>query len=113
MHKINFEFWKLTSAGLEPKVKATKYGAPNHEQVELCKQWLQLFRFKKSASYNDLSSYYYKHRVENHFGTYIANGAFIQAALELGCPVKHVNNCLNVLVGISMKDFKKYSGDRF
>ena len=43
-------------------------------------------------------SYGMKHVMENETGEYVSNGAFIQAALELGFPVKPDGSQINALI---------------
>jgi hypothetical protein len=67
-----------------------KYGvrekeAPAGTDVEDCKQWLLKFaRKRRLPEGRCLSSFYLKHVVEKAVGHYVTNGAFIQAAIELG-----------------------------
>lgn len=59
--------------------------APSEVQVEECKQWLRQFARKKNLPAGRcLNSYYLKHVVEDAIGTHVTNGAFIQAAVDLG-----------------------------
>ncbi|MEK6282151.1 MAG: hypothetical protein AABN95_17480 [Acidobacteriota bacterium] len=58
---------------------------PSHAQINKCKQWLKQFARKKSLPTDRcLNSYYLKHVVEDAVGEYVTNGAFIQAAVDLG-----------------------------
>src|SRR5713226_1791771 len=67
-----------------------KYGvdekeAPARNEVDACKQWLLKYAKKRRLTEDTcLSSYYMKHVVERAVGHYVSNGAFIQAAVELG-----------------------------
>jgi len=60
------------------------------DEVALCKQWLeQHVKPRKSINLRGNSSYGWKHRVEHWSETfgphrYVANGSFIQAAIDLG-----------------------------
>jgi hypothetical protein len=59
--------------------------APSEVQVEECKQWLRGFARKKNLPAGRCpNSYYLKHVMEDAIGTYVTNGAFIQAAVDLG-----------------------------
>lgn len=62
---------------------------PNAEQIEICMNWINEF-CKPSTRYALSSSYTYKHVVEKWANTYISNGAFIQAAVNLGYKYKQV-----------------------
>lgn len=57
--------------------------APDRTHVDDCKQWLMKHAKKKHLP-KGLNSYYLKHVVEEAIGHYVTNGAFIQAAIELG-----------------------------
>jgi hypothetical protein len=58
---------------------------PSSNQVEDCKKWLLKYAKKKRLPQEHcLNSYYLKHVVEDAIGQYVTNGAFIQAAIELG-----------------------------
>ncbi len=67
-----------------------KYGvreeeAPSRTQVDDCKQWLLKYAKRKSLPEGKrLNSFYLKELVENATERYVTNGAFIQAAIELG-----------------------------
>ncbi len=67
-----------------------KYGvreqeAPPRDHVDDCKEWLLKYAKKKHLPEGRcLNSYYLKHVVEEATGHYVTNGAFIQAAIELG-----------------------------
>lgn len=77
---------------------------PLASEVDLCKQVLsEITVFRKTPGTS--SSYNFKHRIEEAFGTYISNGALIQAAVELGMKVKTMEGP-NVLFYVSDKAFK-------
>ena len=69
---------------------------PNAEEIKTAEAWIKLHCRKRKTVNKDHSSYGLKHKAENwgsflnkHFKTdifssYIANGAFIQAAVNLG-----------------------------
>jgi hypothetical protein len=58
---------------------------PSRTQAELCKEWLsKLSKKRQLPQGNRQNSYYLKHVVEEATGAHVTNGAFIQAALELG-----------------------------
>lgn len=72
---------------------------PRHE-IESVKEWIrQWFDVRKTI--NDMhSSYLLKHIMERHTDFYVSNGAFIQAAIELGyrykrCSCSSVNAYFN------------------
>jgi len=67
-----------------------KYGPerPNRPQVEICKLWLRLYITPRKTFNARHGSYGLKHYVEEWAGEYVANGAFIQAAIELGYKYK-------------------------
>jgi len=61
---------------------------PNKKEVQVCKEWIRKYCKPKKATKNGraFSSYFLKHRVEatNGLTCYVSNGAFIQAAVDLG-----------------------------
>lgn len=54
------------------------------DQVALCKDWIKEYITPLKALNKARSSYNLKHQVEDACGTYISNGAYIKAAIELG-----------------------------
>ena len=48
-------------------------------EIALCDEWLSEFCYH-SDKWSENTSYYYKHRVEAFFDTYISNTAFITSA---------------------------------
>jgi hypothetical protein len=63
------------------------YGAPEKPprlEVEICKLWIEEFIDVRKTINGERSSYALKHYVEEWADYYIPNGAFIQAAIELG-----------------------------
>lgn len=57
---------------------------PARSEVELCEKWIKEFARARKTINCSSNSYSLKHTVERWSGTYISNGAFIQAALNLG-----------------------------
>lgn len=75
----------ITENGFGIKKDLAQSKAPSEAQVEECRQWLKQFARKKSLPADRcLNSYYLKHVVEDAIGSYVTNGAFIQAAIDLG-----------------------------
>ena len=56
---------------------------PYPSEIEICRQWLQLFA-QPTARCGRRSSYGLKHDVEKWAGKYVSNGAFITAAIAEG-----------------------------
>ena len=76
------------SFGMSSDYHYGKCHPPRQEQIELCKSWI-LNNCKPRKTINDTAfSYGLKHRVERDVKTYISNGAFIRAAIELGYKYK-------------------------
>ena len=74
---------KITANGFEiPGNKS--YGPPDPEQVRLCVKWIEENTKVLKTIRPNAGSYYLKHVVEKAYETYISNGAFIQAAIEVG-----------------------------
>jgi hypothetical protein len=64
---------------------------PSSEMVTTCRRWIQAYASPRKTFNTLYSSYSLKHMVENTPGySYVTNGAFIQAALELGYEMKPV-----------------------
>lgn len=72
-----------------------EYPLPDPDQIELCENWLK--ENSTARKTNRIFSYALKHIVEENVGTYISNGAAIQAAINIGYHVsfnkrdKHIN----------------------
>lgn len=82
----------------------TRKDSPSRGMVDLCKSVLSHIQsFRKNPG--PTSSYGFKHRIEEAFGTYVTNGAVIQAALELDLPFKTFTDDPNVDFYISDKVF--------
>lgn len=63
---------------------------PDGYMIDLCEKWINRFAIPRKSVNTRHSSYGLKHVVERTYRTYIYNGAFIQAALNLGhIPVPH------------------------
>ena len=69
-------------------------------EIELCAEWLTEYSKTYSKIRNE-SSYSLKHRVEDWADTYVSNGAFIQAAHNLGYSIKGIDG-LNAYFGIKL-----------
>lgn len=70
-------------------------------EIETCEEWLTEYSKTYSKIGNE-SSYSFKHRVEDWADTYVSNGAFIQAALNLGYPIKVIDDGPNAYFGIKL-----------
>ena len=67
------------------KADLNENDAPSRTQIEDCKNWLLKYARKRRLPQDRcLNSYYLSHVVEDAIGQYVTNGAFIQAAIELG-----------------------------
>lgn len=69
-------------------------------EIESCEEWLTEYSKTYSKIGNE-SSYSLKHKVEDWADTYVSNGAFIQAAHNLGYPIKDIDG-LNAYFGIKL-----------
>jgi hypothetical protein len=56
-------------------------------QINYCKKWIKQFCIPRKTINSRYGSYGLKHIVEEYYGTYISNGAFIAAADESGYDV--------------------------
>lgn len=79
---------------------------PNAEEIQLCKQWITE-NCEALKNIKEYSSYAYKHRVEESVGRYISNGAFIQAAIELGFNYKDTFGSMNTHFNFRIKPVNK------
>ena len=61
-----------------------KYPLPNPDEVQICQSWIEEFAEKIKRINRETYSYSLKHRVEQWSGSYVSNGAFILAALNMG-----------------------------
>lgn len=52
------------------------------KELELCSNYLSQC-FERSKTWSNESSYYWKHRVESHYKTYISNDAFVLVARKM------------------------------
>lgn len=59
----------------------------NRKEIDLCKEWIGKFCIPRKMRNSRYGSYGLKHLVENYYGEYVSNGAFIAAAEELGYEV--------------------------
>lgn len=83
------------------------WGYPEYVEVEHCIRWLRKFAIRTRTIRPHLSSYGYKHIVEEWAGYYICNGAFIVALyLEGYMTVSDIPGSLNVRtnIGVRLRD---------
>ncbi|HEY2406832.1 MAG TPA: hypothetical protein VGI10_12555 [Polyangiaceae bacterium] len=73
--------------GLVPDSRAD---APDPKQVADCRRWIRWFVRPRRTINQKRSSYGLKHTVENWAGRYVANGAFIAAAIAEGYRVAQI-----------------------
>jgi hypothetical protein len=68
----------------DPRGTSNDSKGPNPKEVEICREWIRLFASPTKTLRVARSSYGLKHQVEDwtqkKSSTYIANGAFIEAA---------------------------------
>lgn len=110
-HSLDVSRWRRVSPyGFEPNDVYPENDKPiDRQQVALCRVWLREFVVPTSTVRRDHSSYGLKHLVEawdraNGGNAYIANGAFIQAAIEEGYRiVRTMGGCLNAHFAFRMK----------
>lgn len=75
--------------------------AINETQVAFCKDWISTWLMPRKTINTMRGSYVLKHMVEKDKSTYITNGAFIKAAIELG--YKYKQNGKNAYFNVSFK----------
>jgi hypothetical protein len=95
--------------GFESKSNKRKE-QPDVRQVELCKKFiLEHGRKLKNVSKRNGTTYMWKHVAEKVVGEYITNGAFIQAAIELGFTVKQIPGRPTGILNMSVSQaFKRW-----
>ena len=71
------------------------------DEIETCEEWLTEYSKTYSKIRNE-SSHSLKEKVEDWADTYVSNGAFIQAAHNLGYPIKGIDDGLNAYFGIKL-----------
>jgi hypothetical protein len=75
---------EITEYGVAGYPADTNPVSPLREQVEVCKDWIRRWVVPRKTLNRTHDSYYLKHAVEAEAGCCVSNGAFIQAAVELG-----------------------------
>jgi len=106
---------KLTANGVERLDRKNPGEPPCLGEVAICKIWLRQFGQPRATLNRRCTSYGYKHGVEKwlsaragRYGGHISNGAFIQAALELGYDVGLSKGALNVHINMASESFKAH-----
>lgn len=95
----------LGSEGLD------RNGPISDKEVQLCKEWIKKCITKRKTINKEKGSYGLKHVVEKHYKTYISNGAFIKAAIDMGFNYKQ--NGLNAFFNMSFVKAKKNKDSNF
>jgi len=91
----------ITEAGL-PTRDGREHEAPNREQVRACKAWVSEWVTPRKSINRQRDSYGLKDDVERWHGSYISNGAFIQAAVECGYVAERISpDCPNARFNMS------------
>ena len=80
---------------------------PNAEQVKWAKTILAGVKIFRSTPNMELSSYELKHCIERKFRGYLTNGAFIQAAVELGFKVDVPEDGPNVFLYVDRNELER------
>jgi len=86
------QFFLSDNGFVNTKAEATPIR--DNEMVEMVEEWLKENAIKSKRKHKH-SSYKLKHDVEADLHTYITNGAFIQACLNLGFKVDRIEGGLN------------------
>ena len=83
-----------------------EFTSDDMNQIQTCIDWLQAKMI--SSQMNRIStSYGIKHIIERELNTYIANGCFIAAVIQLGIPYEKIPNSPNIHVAISASELYK------
>ncbi|MBA7549216.1 hypothetical protein ES705_41692 [subsurface metagenome] len=76
------------------------------EKIQLCKEWIQEYGIKTDEIIRDYSSYGLKHKVEDVKGSYVSNGSFIKATIELGYDFERTDyNSPNTYFNMNIKKY--------
>lgn len=78
------------------------------KELELCSNYLSQC-FERSKTWSNESSYYWKHRVESHYKTYISNDAFVLVARKMFESVKLAPTSQNYLFKFRVKKNMLYN----
>jgi hypothetical protein len=110
----------LCAMGLMAGMPTKPTFAPNEKEIKLCMDWIKEMISPRKTINTKYSSYYLKHKVEDWLAkkpenngfknenTYVSNGAFIQAAINLGYKYKQGCDCsLNANFNMSFKKIAK------
>lgn len=104
---------------MKSKIKLGGNGFGNDDtidkkQIELCKDWIQKWITPRKTINDEKGSYGLKHVVERNTNTYISNGAFIKAAIDLGYKYKQydLNASFNMSFVKAKKNLKESSFNR-
>jgi hypothetical protein len=87
----------IAAEGLIQKSEVGKTGAasttsgPDEAQVSICRRWIEEFCVPAKTVKEYKGSYGLKHDVERWANEYVSNGAFIQAAHDLGFTIKRIS----------------------
>lgn len=78
--------------------------AVDAEEVIQCRAWLRAFASKRQSINTRAGSYFLKHIIEAAVGSYVSNGALIQAAILEGFEVRPIGpRNLNAFFNISLR----------
>lgn len=85
---------------------------PYLSEIRLCEIWLDKYAIKTKRYNKDFTSYGLKHYVEDECGTYVSNGALIQAGINKGFEFKKISGLYNVYfkMKINNGDYLEYHG---
>jgi hypothetical protein len=82
---------------------------PDPEQVGICRLWISENCRIRDTFNHTRNSYAFKHAVKYYTRSYVSNGAFIAAALELGYDIKMIGRGPNALFNMGKKRKEKVS----
>jgi hypothetical protein len=98
------EGFVITSTGIFPESTtiSDQSSLPNADEVLICENWIREYTEPHSKITRRESSYVLKHRAENWAKTYVSNGAFIQAAVNLDYRIEVRDNGPNACFGMKL-----------
>ncbi len=85
-----------------------KFTEEDESQIDLCKRWISTFIEPRKTLNDKTYSYGMKHIAEDWAGSYVSNGAFIAAAIDLGYRYKQAQGKKNpnAIFNMSLKGYE-------
>lgn len=95
----------LTPNGIEKSITGDIFDADYINQIDTCINWLKSKKTQKTIN-RKTGSYGIKHIIERELDTYVSNGSFIAAVIQLGIPYE-LAITPNIHVAIGLRELYK------